>query len=162
MTMEQSILKTVVLYNKVLGFRAAYSVFHRLIGQIDMYKDVMGRDVTYNTNKDDLITSVTFGGRCDGCISMNICDETTNSFRKHFGLCNTLKEFESALSEIYSTPLNELNCYNTVVCICYERCEDMSYVEEIVDMFYRMGYINVIEWEEIINQFELYNKLQED
>lgn len=29
-------------------------------------------------------------------------------------------------------------------------------------MFYRMGYINVIEREEIINQFDLYTKLQED
>lgn len=77
---------------------------------------------------------------------------------KHFGLCNTLKEFESNLIKIYSTPLCELNNYNTVVAICYERCDNMSYVEEIADMFYRMGYINVIEWEEIINQFELYNK----
>lgn len=91
---------------------------------------------------------------------MNIYDENTNSFRKHFGLCKTLKEFELTLSEIYSSPLNELNCYNTVVCICYERCENMTYVEEIADMFYRIGYINVAEWAEIINQFELYNKLQ--
>lgn len=30
---------------------------------------------------------------------MNIYDETSNSFRKHFGLCETLKEFESTLSE---------------------------------------------------------------
>lgn len=93
---------------------------------------------------------------------MNIYDETNNSFRKHFGLCETLKEFESTLSEIYSTPLCELNCYNTVVSICYERCENMSYVEEIADMFCRMTYINVIEREEIINQFDLYTKLQGD
>lgn len=61
MTMEQSILKTAVLYNKVLGHRSASSVFHRLTGKIDMYKDVMGRDVIYSTNKDGLITSVSFG-----------------------------------------------------------------------------------------------------
>lgn len=61
MTMEQSILKTAALYNKVLGCRADSSVFHRLIGKIDMYGDVMERQVTYNTDKDGRITSVTFG-----------------------------------------------------------------------------------------------------
>lgn len=91
---------------------------------------------------------------------MNIFDGSTDSFRESFGLCKTLNEFEWALSEIYSTPLNVLNCYNTVVCICYERCENRSYVEEIADMFYNLGYINAIEQKEIINQFELYSKLQ--
>lgn len=42
---------------------------------------------------------------------MNIYDENTNSFRKHFGLCKTLKEFELTLSEIYSSPLNEFREY---------------------------------------------------
>ena len=61
MTMEQSILKTVELYNKVLGYRAAPSTFHRLTGKIEMYLDVMGREVIYNIDKDGRITSVSFG-----------------------------------------------------------------------------------------------------
>lgn len=61
MTMEQSILKTVELYNKVLGYRAAPATFHRLTGKIEMYQDVMGRDVVYNIDKDGRITSVSFG-----------------------------------------------------------------------------------------------------
>lgn len=61
MTMEQSILKTVELYNKVLGYRAASATFHRLTGKIEMYLDVMGREVTYNIDKDGRITSVSFG-----------------------------------------------------------------------------------------------------
>lgn len=80
----------------------------------------------------------------------------------NFALCKTLRDFHCCLAEIYSTPLNELNCYDTVVCICYERHENKPYVEEIANMFCRMGYINVIEREEIINQFDLYTKLQED
>lgn len=78
---------------------------------------------------------------------------------KHFALCKTIEEFDVILSHLYSTPLSELTPYETVVSICSERCESMAYVEEIADMFYRMGYIKVIEWEEIINQFEIYNKL---
>lgn len=61
MTMEQSILKTVALYNKLLGYRAAPSAFHRLTGKIEMYMDVMGRDVVYDIDKDGRITSVSFG-----------------------------------------------------------------------------------------------------
>lgn len=87
---------------------------------------------------------------------------TNDNVARPFALCKNIKEFEICLATIYSKPLNELNCYDTVVCICYERCGNMSYVEEISDMFYRMGYIDVIEWEEIINQFEAYNKLKED
>lgn len=72
---------------------------------------------------------------------------------KPFASCETLEEFEGTLLKIYRTPLSDLNCY--------EKCGFISHVNEIADMFYRMGYINVIEWEEIINQFELYTKLQE-
>lgn len=61
MTMEQSILKTAALYNKVIGYKEATRAFNRLIGKIDMYNDVMGRIVIYDINKDGLITSFTFG-----------------------------------------------------------------------------------------------------
>lgn len=86
---------------------------------------------------------------------------TRNKGTKPFALCKTLKEFEDTLLKIYRTPLSDLNYYDTVVCICYEKCGSISHVNEIADMFYRMSYINVIEWEEIINQFDLYRKLQE-
>lgn len=85
-----------------------------------------------------------------------------NKTTKPFALCKTLEEFEDTLLKIYRTPLQSLICYDTVVCMCYETRESLTHVNAIADMFYRLGYINVIEREEIINQFELYAKLQED
>lgn len=61
MTMEQSIIKTAVLYNKVKGYNAEKRVFNELRGKIELYEDVVENPVSCTTDEDGKIKSVMFG-----------------------------------------------------------------------------------------------------
>lgn len=63
MSMEESILNTVKLYNTILGFNQEPAVYQRFIGKILMYEDVTGKHITYDIDGQGRITNLSFEER---------------------------------------------------------------------------------------------------